>query len=62
MTSCRNGSVKQIKDIVSHLNDAKLDPNTGIHTIMPSLCFAHSSNATPSPRSYLFRLTLRFLQ
>lgn len=25
----RNGSVKQIKDIVHHLNDAKVDSNTG---------------------------------
>jgi triosephosphate isomerase len=33
----RNGSVKQITDIIHHLNDAKLDPNTEVVIAPPSL-------------------------
>lgn len=34
---CRNGSVKQIKDIVANLNAAKLDPNTEVVIAPPAL-------------------------
>lgn len=31
----RNGSVKTITEIVQRLNEAKLDENTGIHSLLP---------------------------
>ena len=34
---CRNGSVKQIRDIVHNLNEAKLDSNTEVVISPPSL-------------------------
>jgi triosephosphate isomerase len=34
MLAYRNGSVETIKKIIGYLNDAKLDPNTGVHSLL----------------------------
>jgi hypothetical protein len=42
----RNGSVETIKKIIGYLNDAKLDPNTGVY--IPFMAFALNSFSTES--------------
>jgi hypothetical protein len=34
----RNGSVETIKKIIGYLNDAKLDPNTGVYIPFMVFC------------------------
>jgi hypothetical protein len=42
----RNGSVETIKKIIGYLNDAKLDPNTGVY--IPFMVFVLNSFSTES--------------
>ena len=53
----RNGSVEGIKKIISYLNEAKLDPKTGMCSLISSLCgFLVSQNPWKPNRCLTFEI------